>query len=499
MFDTMRKRKQVIYLFITAAMVLGMGFFGVGTAMRSADQRAGAVAVVNGEPILAKEVAQRVEAQERRVRQMLGDQAEAFLPQLNLRGRAMEEVIEEKLSLHEAKKMHIAVSDTELVSFISSQPYYQKDGKFDLDAYEKLPNRGDYEAQLREDLTNNKFHQYVYERIRLTPAEVKNSYLVKETKADVQYAKFNLEEAARKNKPTADKVKAALADKPALEKYFEEHKAEYITPASAQIKQIRVGVPFQASAEQKQAARKKIDAIATKATSANFSEVAKTDSDDEFAKKGGEVGWVDLSTREEPLRQAIEKLDPGQVSPVVETTFGYYLVKLEQKKPAAQKALADVQQTIAEKVATEKEATAWAKSTKETWEKQLAAGKPLDAELKKANIEIKKTGPFSLGQGYIPNLGKADAVLEAIFSLTPEKPIYPTLVEYQGDLYYVKLSTLEKAKPEELTKNQDSFDKSTASALQMELYKNWIEQAKKKATIVSNVKQAPQAQQVEME
>jgi len=497
MFGTLRKRKQVIYLFITAAMILGMGFFGMGTAMQTMNSRSGAVATVDGQPIMAAELEERVDSQRRRVRQMLGDQADAFMQQLNLEGRALEEVIDEKVSLVEAKRLQITVPDAELVDFIANSPNFQKDGKFDVDSYEKIPNRGAMEARIRDDLANNKFHEYVYERIRLTPTELRNSFLLKETKADVQYARINLVELGSKAKPSTEQLKAALADGPALEAYYQEKKSEYAVPASAQYRQIRVGIPFQASAAQKDQAKKRINEIAGELNASNFNEVAKAKSDDEYAKKGGEVGWTDLKNVDKQVKEALLKLDPGQVSQVVETNFAFYLLKVEQKKPETQKSLEEVKSVVAEKVATRKAAESFAAQKQKEWEKLLAEGKSLDSELKKAGIELKKSGPFSLGQGYLPNVGKADEIVDAIFTLTPQSPVYPKLVGFQGDYFYVKLLTLDRAKEAEFTKNPDTFEKSLSSSLQTELYKDWMEEAKKRTKIVSLVKTAPVAETVE--
>lgn len=488
MFGTLRKRRQSIYLVITGAMILGMGFFGIGTAMKNQEAQSGAVAIVNGEPVTADEVGRRIRMQQQRVRAMLGDQADAFMAQMNLEGRALDEAIDEKVSLLESKRLHIGVPDAELVEVLSTIPDFQKDGKFDVDSYEKIPNRGEYEAGIRENLANNKFHEYVYERIRLTPTEIRNSYMVKETKADVQYARINLNEMAAKTKPTAEQLSAAAADQPALDAYFQEHRSEFTVPASAQLRQIRVAVPFQASAAQKDEAKKKIQAIAVEANSANFAEVAKAKSDDEYAKKGGEMGWTDVKNLEPQVRSAIEKLEPGQITGVLETPYAFLLVKVEGKKAEKQKELAEVKGVVTEKVAAKKASTAFAAEKQKAFDQILAQGKSLEPELKKANIEVKKTGPFSLGQGYLPNVGKADELLDAIFTLTLAKPVYPKLVRFQDDYYYLKLLTLDKAKESELAKNPETFDKSLASSLQMELYKDWMEDAKKKAKIQTLVK-----------
>lgn len=63
-----------------------------------------------------------------------------------------------------------------------------------------------------------------------------------------------------------------------------------------------------------------------------FDLLARMYSLDNSASQGGDLGWVQLNTLVPQFADALEKLQPGQVSEVVETEYGYHLIELLEKK-----------------------------------------------------------------------------------------------------------------------------------------------------------------------
>ncbi len=79
-----------------------------------------------------------------------------------------------------------------------------------------------------------------------------------------------------------------------------------------------------------------------------FAALAKTESDDTgSATQGGDLGqWLKRDELATPFADAMVKLEPGQLSGVVETKFGFHIIKLLDRQPARQQSFEEVQPGI---------------------------------------------------------------------------------------------------------------------------------------------------------
>ncbi len=79
----------------------------------------------------------------------------------------------------------------------------------------------------------------------------------------------------------------------------------------------------------------------------DFATLAKTESDDAFsAVRGGDLGWTKREDLVAPFADAMAQLDAGQLSDVVETQFGFHLIKLLDRQPARLQSFEEVQQRL---------------------------------------------------------------------------------------------------------------------------------------------------------
>jgi len=60
---------------------------------------------------------------------------------------------------------------------------------------------------------------------------------------------------------------------------------------------------------------------------ADFAQAAREKSEDGSAAQGGDLGWVGLGMFQPEFERAAFALAPGQLSPVVETAFGFHVIK----------------------------------------------------------------------------------------------------------------------------------------------------------------------------
>jgi parvulin-like peptidyl-prolyl isomerase len=130
-----------------------------------------------------------------------------------------------------------------------------------------------------------------------------------------------------------------------LRQYYSGHREELMTPAMVTLREITVAVPIQAAGasltarpEELAAARAEIDAIRARLSAGeDFAAVAKSMSDSPTKDNGGLVGPLNVDDINPLLRTVIDKLQPGQLSEVIEMPRGggYQLFKLESRQEAA--------------------------------------------------------------------------------------------------------------------------------------------------------------------
>ncbi len=85
--------------------------------------------------------------------------------------------------------------------------------------------------------------------------------------------------------------------------------------------------PADASPALKDSVRKRAESIRAQVTAANFADMARKYSGDNSAPQGGNLGVFPLGGMVKPFGDALAKLKPGEISPVVETQFGYHIVQ----------------------------------------------------------------------------------------------------------------------------------------------------------------------------
>src|SRR6185437_7360672 len=87
-------------------------------------------------------------------------------------------------------------------------------------------------------------------------------------------------------------------------------------------------VPQSATPAQRDSIRRKAEAVRAQVTSANFAQLAKTNSQDPgSAAHGGDLGVFPKGVMAKQFQYALLKLKPGEISPIVQTEFGYHIIR----------------------------------------------------------------------------------------------------------------------------------------------------------------------------
>lgn len=164
--------------------------------------------------------------------------------------------------------------------------------------------------------------------------------------------------AVRKN--ILEKVKATDEE---IEAKYNEQKEQYKTAEEVKAQHILLMFKPNMTDDEKKALYTKIEGILKEINEGkDFSEAAIANSEDGSASSGGNLGWFGKGVMVKPFEDACFEAEVGKVYPkIVETQFGYHLVKVIEKKPAGYKAVEEVKDKLAEEIVGQKRNDEFAK------------------------------------------------------------------------------------------------------------------------------------------
>ena len=131
--------------------------------------------------------------------------------------------------------------------------------------------------------------------------------------------------------------------------FYDNNPATFTQPERVKASHILIKVDPQANAAQKAEAQKKIDLVQAKLQKGeDFGALAKEYSEGPSGPKGGDLGYFTRGQMVKAFEEAAFAMKPGEVSGVVETRFGYHLIKVTDKTPEGTLPYNDVKEKLGE-------------------------------------------------------------------------------------------------------------------------------------------------------
>ncbi len=454
MLDVLRKRKRSwIVLLLLGIGVLAFVMVGVGP--QGGQDRVVTIAEVNGQKITYTELERQYYRMLQMYRQMSGGRlSPAEIEALNLRGQLLEDLIQQRLLLQAAHELGLQVTDEELAEGIARNPAFQSGGRFDKNVYEyTLRVQGltpeEFEARQRESLTIQKLQDIVQHSIPVTAAEVEERYRVDKEEIALDFVRLKTDDFVEGVEVSDEEIKTYYDGNGALLREPLKAKARYMAyrvedfssgvevsdedvrsyydvysdrrfrrQEAVKFSQIHIPVPEGTTSEDKEAARGQLEAILRDVRAgADFAELARQHSGDASAAQGGDMGFVGRGQLMSELDTALFALEEGEVSEVVESASGVYLLKAVEKRADEVMALEEVREQIVETLRSERGASAAARAAEEDRERILD-GVPLADVALKRGIALSETALFSEGET-LDEIGGVEDFYRAALSLKP--------------------------------------------------------------------------------
>lgn len=132
-----------------------------------------------------------------------------------------------------------------------------------------------------------------------------------------------------------------------VDAFYKQNTERFKQNESVHASHILIAIPQNATPAQKTAAKASAQAALKKIRGgADFAAVAKETSNDSSAQNGGDLGFVPRGQTVPAFEEAAFALKPGTVSGIVETPFGYHIIKVHEKRPARTAPFAEVSEQI---------------------------------------------------------------------------------------------------------------------------------------------------------
>ena len=500
MLDRMRRHRNWLKWSLALVVLTFIAFYipsFLDTTTPVGASASDVVATVNGKDIKGLDYQRRYQNQMMAYQQQYGGSInQQLLRQLGIDQQILQQMVDEQAALAEAERQGIRVSDEELAQQIFAFPALQENGRFigeqryiQLLASQNPPmTQGDFEENLRRSMMVDKLRSAVTDWLAVSDADVEREYKNRNEKVKLQVValtadkfrdKVTINDAdvnayytahqAEYRKGEQRKIKYLLIDRDQLrtrmaitpqdiDSYYNSNVQQFQTP-----EQVRAShILLKTEGKDEAAVRKQAEDILkqAKAPGADFAALAKKYSEDDGSKiNGGDLDYFAKGRMVPEFEQAAFSMQPGQISDLVKSQFGFHIIKVVDKKAAATRTLDEVRPQIQQTLAAQRVEQ---QITDRTRDLDARITKPADLDVvgKEAGATVTESDFFAR-EDPIPTLGPAPEVAAQVFQLkdgevskalqSPRGPVYVT-VTGKRDPYVPKVDEVKDRVREDVIK-----------------------------------------------
>ena len=454
---------------LLGAIVIVFVFWGVGSFRA---QRGGRVALVNGDQITLDEYREAYNNLIEQLRRRLGNNFDdAMIKQLQVKRQALNQLIDNKLLVQEAKKLKFRVSKKELADSISHIAAFQSGGTFDSRLYRGVLDRLRMTPEAFEEAQKNvmlidKLKTLITISAKISDQEALDWYNWINASVNIDFVLFDPDhykdihpseeeiktffENHKENYKTDAMVKVrylkfdAKAYLPKVElsdeevrDYYDENLESFETPKTVEARHILIKVDQNADPETvKKAKERALKIMKLAREGKNFAELAKKYSEGPTRDKGGYLGTFKKEAMVKPFADVAFSLKAGEISEPVRTRFGWHIIKVEKVNEASTTSFDDAKKSIQKKL-SEDMAKSLAYDDAETVADNVFQSEDLINAAKERKMKILTTDFFSRN-GPIKGIKNPSEFASAAFNLEGEE--ISNIQEYEDGYYILQVA-----------------------------------------------------------
>jgi peptidyl-prolyl cis-trans isomerase D len=478
-----------LLLIICASMVITLIPGGLGGDVFGNAPGKGVVAKVDGNDISADEV--RTTAKQMLQQQMQGSTANMSMLLPFFSQRAAEQLITRQALLSEATRMGLRVTPEEVKEELQHGRYaatFFPGGNFiGEQEYEGMLSRANltpakFEESVGHDLVLTKLQALISGTASVSDSEIHEQFVKQNTKVKFDYAVLKLDDIKKGLHPTDGelkayyqshlasyansipekrKVKYAVIDtnkvesgvtvtQDDLQNYYQQHRDAYRVPEQVKVSHILIKTPLpgpDGKVDEKgvaEAQRRAEDLLKQLKGGAKLEDLAKKYSEDSgSAKEGGSLGWIGRGQTVAEFEKTAFSLSKGQISDLVKSSYGFHIIRVDDKQDAHMKSLDEVKTDIEPALKRQKAQQIAQRQAESLLRDARTLG--LDAAAAKQSIPV-ITSDFFSRRDMLPGLGPSPQFMEAVFAAQEKAP--PDLASTsQGTSVYELLAIKPPATP----------------------------------------------------
>lgn len=462
MFDYVRKHTKLMMGLLFLLIIPSFVLFGIDGYNRFREKGA-TVARVAGHDITQAEWDAAHKAETDRLRAVMPMLDAQLLDSPPARYATLERLVRERVLAQAADDARLLTSDTRLARELQSNPAIaslrRPDGSLDAERYRQLVGSQGmtpemYEARVRQDLSVRQVEAGLLQSGFAAPALADLTLNAYFERREVQLARFNAADFAAKvalsdadieayyqanqalfQAPEQARIEYLVLDLDAVKKtialseqdlksYYEQNAARLSGTEERRASHILRAAAKDAPAAEREKARAKAEELLAQARKApdSFAELARKNSQDPgSAGKGGDLDFFARGAMVKPFEDAVFALKKGEISSVVESDFGYHIIKLTDVKAPKRKSFEELRPSLEADLKAQQAQRKFAEAA-ETFTngvyEQSDSLKPvagrLKLELKTAVSVQRKPGPGATGvlanPKFLATVFSADAV-----------------------------------------------------------------------------------------
>lgn len=456
-----------LLLLVCAAMVIAF-VPGIGSNSYAAPGK-GVIAKVNGQDITTQEVREAARNMAQQQAAQYGQNASMLLPFLIQQDtqRAADQLIDREALLSEAKRLGLNSTPDEVRDELQHGRYAETffpGGNFIGEAeYENLLQQHNltpakFEDDVRNQIILSKLEALISGGASVSDAAVRQEFEKENKKVKFDYAVLKEDDIKKGLHPTEQELKAyydahqksyansipekrkikyVLVDtnklkdtvhvtQNDLQVYYNQHRDQYRVPEQVKVSHILIKTPLpgpDGKVDEKGAAdaqKRAEDILKQLQNGAKFEDLAKKYSEDlGSAKEGGSLGWIGKGRTVPEFEKVAFSLPKGQISGLVKSSYGFHIIRVDDKQDAHMKTLDEVKNEIEPIVKQEKAQELAQKQGEELLQQAKSQG--LDVAAKAKNLPLVDSDFFAR-RDLLPGVGPAPQLMDAIFTAQEKSP-----------------------------------------------------------------------------